>query len=159
MDLLHAVLLWLSALGAGLLAGVYFAFSAFVMASFERLPPAAAIAAMSAINAAILRSPFMPLFFATTATAVAAVAVAALRWGTPGAAPALAAGIVFVLGMFGVTALRNVPLNDALAAGGAETGDAAIRWARYRRSWTGWNHVRTLSCTAAAALFIAAIAT
>jgi uncharacterized membrane protein len=49
----------------------------------------------------------------------------------------------------------NVPLNDALAAASHET---ASLWARYLTDWTLWNHVRTVSSTAACALFIAAIA-
>jgi uncharacterized membrane protein len=41
-----------SALGCGLVAGVSFAFSAFVMPALKRLKPAEGIAAMQAINVA-----------------------------------------------------------------------------------------------------------
>lgn len=37
-------LTFLAALGSGLIAGVFFAFSAFVMKAFARLPPGAATA-------------------------------------------------------------------------------------------------------------------
>ena len=43
-------LYWFSALGCGLIAGVFFAFSAFVMKALALLPPAQGIAAMQSIN-------------------------------------------------------------------------------------------------------------
>src|SRR5258705_6992637 len=43
-----------TALGAGLVAGVFFAFSSFVMAALARLPPAQAIAAMQSINVTVV---------------------------------------------------------------------------------------------------------
>jgi uncharacterized membrane protein len=42
--------LTIAALGAGLVAGVYFAFSAFIMRSFDLLGPARATDAMNAIR-------------------------------------------------------------------------------------------------------------
>ena len=55
--------------------------------------------------------------------------------------PAVAAG-VHLVGAVGVTAVVNVPMNDALAA-------RTLDWATYRRRWTGWNHVRTVAATLA----------
>jgi len=48
----------------------------------------------------------------------------------------------------------NVPLNNALAGG--EPDDAAILevWQRYQREWVAWNHVRTVTATAAAVLLV-----
>jgi uncharacterized membrane protein len=60
--------------------------------------------------------------------------------------------------MFVVTMVFNVPLNDALAAVDPGSPDAALVWARYLKDWTFWNHVRSITSTAACALFIAAIA-
>jgi uncharacterized membrane protein len=47
-------LLWFSAIGCGLLAGVYFAFSTFVMTALGRIGQAQGIAAMNAINVEIV---------------------------------------------------------------------------------------------------------
>jgi hypothetical protein len=44
------LLLWFGAIGCGLLAGVYFAFSAFIMTAFDRLEPAQGVSAMNSIN-------------------------------------------------------------------------------------------------------------
>jgi uncharacterized membrane protein len=151
-------LLWFSVIGCGLLGGLYFAFSAFIMTSFARIDQAAGIAAMNAINVDIVKSMFMPLFLLTTLAGAALVVLAILRWGEPGAFAMLLGGIVYVVGMFLVTMIFNVPLNNALAAVDPASAEAAATWARYLKEWTPWNHVRTVACTAATVLFIAAIA-
>jgi uncharacterized membrane protein len=69
-----------------------------------------------------------------------------------------AGGVLYVLGMFVVTVIFNVSLNNALAAADPASHEAASLWARFLTDWTLWNHVRTVSSTAACALFIAAIA-
>ena len=158
MTLLVTILLWFSALGCGLLAGVYFAFSTFIMSALSRSGQASGVTAMSAINSTILRSLFMPFFFGTTLSSAVLAVVGAVRWGGPGSLAMFVAGVAYVLGMFGVTIAFNVPLNNVLdSADPASPADAPI-WARYLRDWTFWNHVRTVACIAAAALFIAAIA-
>jgi len=100
----------------------------------------------------------MPIFLATTAASAALVAIALLRWGEPGAIAMVAGGALYVLGMFVVTVIFNVPLNNALAAADPASHEAASLWVRFLTDWTLWNHVRTVSSTAACALFIAAIA-
>jgi uncharacterized membrane protein len=149
-------LLWFSAIGCGLMAGLYYALSTFIMTALGRIATASGMAAMHAINVDILRSSFLPLFLATTIAAGLLAVVGALRWGEPGALAMVAGGTIYLLGMFGVTMFCNVPLNDALVAAGDGTGPVEI-WARYLKEWTMWNHVRTLSSIAAFALYIAAL--
>ena len=151
-------LLWLSAIGCGLLGGLYFAFSTFIMTALGRIDQAAGISAMNAINVDIVRSLFMPFFFGTTLASAVLVIMAFFRWDEPGSASMLVGGVVYVLGMFVVTMVFNVPLNNALAAADPSGNGAAPLWARYLKEWTFWNHVRTVACIAASALFIAAIA-
>jgi uncharacterized membrane protein len=154
---LVTILLWFSALGCGLLAGVYFAFSAFVMTALVRSGQANGVAAMNAINSTILRSLFMPLFFGTTLSSAALAVVGFVRSGEPASASMLVGGVAYVLGMFGVTMFFNVPLNNVLGAADPASAEGAPIWHRYVREWTLWNHVRTVACLAATALFIAAI--
>jgi uncharacterized membrane protein len=151
-------LLWFSAIGCGLLGGLYFAFSTFIMTALGRLDQAAGISAMNAINVDIVRSLFMPLFFGTTLASAILAVIALFRWNEPGSASMLVAGVVYALGMFVVTMVFNVPLNNALAGADPSSHGAAPLWARYLKEWTFWNHVRTIACLAASALFIAAIA-
>ncbi|KVQ00735.1 hypothetical protein WJ95_28370 [Burkholderia ubonensis] len=156
--LVTLVLLWISAIGCGLMAGVYFAFSTFVMTSLGRLAPAAGVAAMNAINVDIVRSLFMPVFLGTTLASLALAILALLNRSEPGAIWIVAGGAIYVLGMFVVTMVFNVPLNDALSATDASSAEGGAFWARYLRDWTVWNHARTVASAAACGLFIAALA-
>ena len=65
---------------------------------------------MNAINVDIVRSLFMPLFLGGTLAAAALAVMAILRWGEPGAMVMLAGGVLYVVGMFVVTMVFNVPL-------------------------------------------------
>lgn len=152
MTLLISALLWFSAIGCGLIAGLYFAFSTFILQAFDRLGPERAAEAMNAINLRIQRSLFMPLFLGTTLTGLALAVIGVVHPGEPGGAAMLAGGATYVLGMFVVTMVFNVPLNNALVARGGEA------WPLYLRRWLLWNHVRMLASTIASALFIVAIA-
>jgi hypothetical protein len=59
---------------------------------------------------------FMPCYLVTSLTSAALAVIACFRLGEPGGVAMLTGGAVYVLGMFAVTAVFNVPLNDALAA-------------------------------------------
>ncbi|HEY0628594.1 MAG TPA: anthrone oxygenase family protein [Sphingomicrobium sp.] len=155
MTQLIAALLWFSAVACGLMAGLYFAFSTFIMQALGSIDRAAGAAAMKAINRVILGSAFMPLFIGSSLSSLALAAIGLLRWDEPGAAVMVAGGLVYFIGMLVVTMRFNVPLNNALDA--AEAGDAST-WANYLDRWTRWNHVRTAASTAALILFIVAIA-
>ena len=151
-------LLWLSVVGSGLLAGLYFAFSAFIMNALSRIDQSAGIAAMNAINRVIVQSLFLPVFLGSMLTCLALAILAPFRWDEPGAAMWLAGGVLYIVGMFVVTIVFNVPLNNALAAVQPASSEAATLWTRYLSDWTWWNHVRTIASTLAFVLFIAAIA-
>src|SRR6478736_4971333 len=101
-------LLWLSAIGCGLMAGLYFAFSTFIVTALGRIDQAAGVATMNAINDVIVRSLFLPVFLGSTLTSLALAALAPFRWDEPGAAMWLAGGVLYVAGMFAVTAVFNV---------------------------------------------------
>ena len=51
---------FLAAIGSGLIAGVFFAFSTFVMRALGRRPPTEGMAAMQAINVAVIRCSWAP---------------------------------------------------------------------------------------------------
>jgi uncharacterized membrane protein len=155
--LLFAVTL-VAALGAGLMAGLFFAFSTFVMRALARLPAAQGIAAMNAINTAILNPLFAAVFFGTPLAGATLIVNGLLDIEATGAHWLIAGGAVYVLGGFVVTIAFNIPLNNALAATDPGAADAETLWSRYRALWTTWNHVRTVSCLAATACFIVGLA-
>lgn len=148
------LLLWAAALSSGLIAGVYFAFSVFIMQAFGRIDAAQAIAAMNAINETILRSLFMPLFFGSSILSVLLIIVGVTTWGESGTALSLVAGAIYFVGMFVCTVLFNLPLNNSLAGLDPKSNDAHDVWAHYLKAWTNWNHVRTLASLATCALCI-----
>ena len=145
-DTAYGALLGCAAVGAGLMAGVYFAFSGFIMKSLDRVGAASATAAMNSINEVIVRSWFMPLFLGTTLLFLALAVMGLLDWDGAHAPLQLTAGIVYVAGMFTCTALFNVPLNNRLAAEGERF------WPHYLVYWTRWNHLRALCSLVACAL-------
>jgi uncharacterized membrane protein len=146
----------LGTLGAGLAAGIFFAFSSFVMSALGSVSPRAGIAVMNAINVTVINAGFMLVFLGSGALSIA-LGLASFRWwGTLDGALLLAASLVYLLGCLGVTFARNVPLNDALAAVGTDPETSGL-WARYLVEWTRWNHLRTVSCLGAAALFLAVL--
>lgn len=157
MSQLVTALLWFSAVSCGLMAGLYFAFSAFIMQALASIDRAAGAAAMNAINRVIQRSLFMPLFLGSSLACLLLAVIALIDWGASGAAAMFAGGLIYVVGMFVVTMRFNVPLNNALAAADPTDEKQAAAWTAYLDRWTRWNHVRTLSSTAALILFIAAI--
>ncbi len=138
-------LLWTAALSSGLIAGIYFAFSTFIMRAFATLHPSHAVMAMNAINKGILRSLFMPLFFGSTISAVLLIITALINLEANHSGLVLLAGAIYFFGMFACTAVFNVPLNNALAKLDTNNTEAHQVWAHYLKTWTRWNHVRTAS--------------
>ncbi len=150
-DGLLSVLTLIAALGCGLVGGMFFAFSTFIMKALNRLPPAQGIAAMQRINVTVINPLFMTAFFGTAATCAILTLSSLLSWHRPGSAFLLVGSLLYLLGTILVTIAFNVPRNDALAAVDQASADGARLWAGYVTGWTAWNHVRTAAALAAAA--------
>ena len=146
-----AVLTLLSALGCGLVAGIFFAFSTFVMRALGNLPPAQGIAAMQSINIVVINPWFMTAFFGTAAACLLVMILSVLSWHAPDAMYLLAGSLLYLVGSVLVTILFNVPRNNALASLEPASAEGARLWAAYLTTWTAWNHVRTVAALAAAA--------
>ena len=132
---------------SGLTAGLCFTFAAFVMRALDRLGEPAAIRAMQAINAAILRSIAMPVWIAPLPLGGLATLLAEERW-----LPA-ASTLLYALGALLITRGGNIPLNEGLDGVDPEATDAAEAWRRYRIDWGRWNLLRTLMISLATAGF------
>jgi uncharacterized membrane protein len=151
------VLTLVTALGCGLVAGFFFAFSTCVMKALARRPAAEGLAAMQSINVTVINPLVMGALFGTALACIAVVIGAVLEWGEPYAVYLLIGGAVYLVGTILVTAAYHVPRNDALAKLDPNSPDAAGHWSRYVREWTAANHVRTLSSLAAATLLTIAL--
>lgn len=153
----HFTLKLFAALGCGLIAGVFFAFSTFVMSALARLEPPQGIAAMQSINITVINPWFMTAFLGTAAACLFLAISSLLKWHQPSAAYLLLGSLLYLVGTFGVTMIGNVPLNEALAKVNPESTDGANLWASYLTNWTMWNHLRTVAALAAAASFTIAL--
>ncbi len=104
-----------SAVGAGLTAGLLFAFSTSVMPALRAQPAASAIATMQSANVTILNPLFLLLFVGTTASCVLLACTAPFAH-TAGSLLRVVGAVLFIVGIVVVTAAVNVPMNNALAA-------------------------------------------
>jgi uncharacterized membrane protein len=152
------VLTLAAGLGSASVGGVFVAFSTFVMDGLERRPAAEGMAAMQSINVAAPRPPFMAFFLGTAVLCVALIVAAVVTWGDRRALLLLAGALLYLVGAILVTGVRNVPMNDALAALDPGSAAGAAEWSSYLDAWTAWNHVRAVAALAAAAAFILALA-
>jgi uncharacterized membrane protein len=147
-----------AAVGCGLIGGLLFAFSSFVMSALVRQPAECGIRTMQAINVGILNPLFLSTFLGT-AVASAALLVTSLSSLTSRGDALMAVGAtLYLVGVFGITAMVNVPLNDTLEGLDAASPDAARFWPGYVRRWTWWNHVRTVCALLASVLLTVAAA-
>ena len=153
-DSWSSILTLVTALGCGTIAGVFFAFSTFVMKALARLPADDGIAAMQSINVAVLGSWFLAAFLGTAVACLLVVVAAIIQWSDPSAIFRLLGAVAYLVGCFLVTMVCNVPMNEALASLSPTAPDRAARWASYLAGWTSWNHLRTLASLAASALLI-----
>ena len=146
-----------AAIGSALVAGIFFAFSTFIMAGLSRTPAEQGISAMQSINVTVLNPAFFLAFLGTGVLSLALVAAVWISWPPPGSILLLAGSLIYLAGCIGVTMFANVPLNEALAAVQPGTPEAAALWRRYLEVWTAWNHVRTAASLLAAILFTTAL--
>jgi uncharacterized membrane protein len=151
--------LLVSSAACGVMAGIYFAFSVFIMKAFASMPGSSGAVAMRAINDVILKTAFMPLFFLSTALCAALAIFAAFNLQDRGSGLILSASLIYVVGMFVVTAAFNVPLNNKLAALNMQAIDVELMWKSYVQTWTNYNHIRTVSSLGACLLFVYAYKT
>ncbi len=134
-------------------AGVFVAFSTFVMRALGDLPPADAVRAMQAVNRRAPSPAFMALLVGSTLLAVAGAVGAVVTGGR--VVPAVAGALLAVVA-FAVTGVVNVPLNDRLAA--TDPSDGARAWPAYAGPWTRANHARAgLGLLSALLLAVAAV--
>jgi uncharacterized membrane protein len=153
------LLTFVCAVGSGLNAGFFFAFSVCVMWALGKLPSAHGVSAMQTINLVVINPLFLGAFLGTAAACVILLVLSLLNLGTAGSVMRVAGSLLYFAGTFLVTVLFNVPRNNALAAAVPESAEAAALWREYLSQWTAWNHVRMLAALGAAVAFTLAFRT
>ncbi len=155
MSSLVFFLMQFAILAYALVAGVFLAFSDFIMRSLALTGGVGGVEAMQVINREVFRWAFMALFLGMAGMSVFIAGYAAIWLGGPAATLILLAALVYLIGCFGVTVVFNVPMNQALAGMDLSQGATREYWQQtYVPRWTFWNSVRTGAAALAAALLL-----
>ena len=153
MNTVTTVTAILALIGSGIVGGVFYAFSSFIMKALARVPPEEGITAMQSINLTVITPSFLGSFIGTTVLSLVLAGLSIVGWGMPSAPWFLTGALFYLVGTFLVTGLGNVPLNDQLAAVSASDSSAIAVWEHYLDRWTLLNTIRTVAATAAMFLF------
>lgn len=147
-----------TALVMALVAGVFMAFSDFVMRALRAATPEAGIEAMQQINRKVYGSVFVVGLIGLAPMSLGLAGYAVMGISGPAANWIMAGGLVYFTGTFLVTMLGNVPMNKRLDPMIMSAPDTRDYWQVYARDWTRWNHLRTgASALASGCLLIGAV--
>jgi uncharacterized membrane protein len=142
---LENIILLITTLLVGLSAGLFYSYSCSVNIGLGRLSDVEYAKAMQSINRAILNPWFFLIFmgpllaFPISAWLSYDISLARFYW-------IIAAGLVYIVAVFGVTILRNVPLNDVLDKFNiamASDSDITKQRAQFEGKWNKWHTIRT----------------
>ena len=137
-------LLILAGLGSGMMAGLFVAFSTFMMKALGSLELSEGMKAMQAINRFIIRPSFLVTFLGTGLLLILACYFAGNNH--PSFWYLIAATSFYVATCLVSTMAFNVPLNNQLEALSADEPEGLSFWKHYLARWTLWNHVRSIAC-------------
>lgn len=155
MSLIVLILLQLTVIALAFVGGVFLAFSDFIMRSLARTGGAGGVEAMQSINREVFRWVFMALFLGLVPVVLLIAGYGGLVLGQTAGRLLVLAGLVYVIGCFGVTAFCNVPMNKALADMDVSDISTQDYWTTtYLPRWTFWNTVRTIACGLSAFLML-----
>lgn len=139
------IALGIAIVATGLVAGVFLAFSDFVMRALALVPPAAGSEAMQVVNREVFRSIFIVLLIGMSVYSVLLGLYALFLFDGAVAWWVLSGSAVYVIGTFLVTIVFNVPMNQKLAPMDPAATETVAYWAIYLKDWTKWNTVRTVA--------------
>lgn len=156
MDLI-VVLLTVSTVLVGLMAGLFFAFSVSVVLALDTLPASVYTRVMRSINDAILNAVFGVVFVGAVVVPTVSAAVVLLRgdWMTQYGQLALVGTAIYLLGTVAVTATVHISMNEYIATW--SPGTPPDDWTAVRARWALWNHIRTTAAVVTFVLLLLAI--
>jgi uncharacterized membrane protein len=152
------IVLILAATATALMAGLFFAWTCSVMPGIGRLPDAGFLSSMQAMNRAIQN----PIFFLAFFGPLLLLPFSAYLHREP-LSPRfwllVAAAVLYGVGVFGITMVGNVALNDRLDAfpiAPASAADLVAMRAAFEKPWNTLNTIRTLASAGCIVLVIIA---
>jgi uncharacterized membrane protein len=153
------ILLVIAAITTGLMAGLFSAWSYAVSPGLARVDNATFIAAMQAMNRAIL-NPIFLFCFMGTAFLLPLNVYLQYRSSLPTRFwLLLAAAVIYIVGVIGITMGGNVPLNEALDAfrlDAASPQEIVRQRQAFEAPWNRLNALRTIASLLAFALTVVA---
>ena len=144
-------------LNAALVGGVFQSFSDFVMRGLMQGAAASGVETMQGINRTVFRSVFLTTFFLLVPATLAMAYVAFTQFDGAAQRLIILGAIAYILLVFVVTIVGNVPMNERLAKLPANSAEAARYWEIYGQNWTRWNHIRTFGSIVTAGSFLIAV--
>ena len=151
-------LLIVCSVGSGLVSGLFFIFSICIMNALNEQPLKQAVLVMQSINKLILTPYFFLVFMGTPIACVVILLAGIMSNGATNYSYAYIAAIIYIVGSFGVTIIKNVPMNNILKELNTNDEDDIKYWQVYFKKWTFWNHVRFWASLAPCVLFTLNIA-
>ena len=147
----------IAVIASAVVSGVFLTFSDFVMRSLNGAKTEAGVEVMQVINREVFRSVFMFLLLGMSALSPILAGIAYLRVDGPASTLIMLGGAIYFLGVFVVSLVFNVPMNNRLDAKEYSGAEAANYWTNtYMPHWTFWNYVRAITSAGAAVCFLAA---
>jgi uncharacterized membrane protein len=142
---IKSITLFTAIILTGLSAGLFYAWMVSVIPGTRKVVDITYLESMQSINRAILNPAFFLIFFGSPLVLV----ISTIQQFNSGISfwLLLAATLIYMFGTFGVTALGNVPLNDALdVLDLAELGESKIAEFRmsYEQKWNRLHLIRTV---------------
>jgi len=145
----------LTTIGCALISGIFLTFSDFVMRAFKHSTPTTGIQAMQRINIEVWRSVFMVLLWGFLITTVVLTGYAYINMPNPITNYIMIGTGLYIVGVFGISFLFNIPMNERLAALDATTKQTALYWYQtYLPRWVFFNYLRAISACGTAACFL-----
>lgn len=139
------------------ISGILYGFSDFIMRALNKLPAQNAISTMNHINVSVYKSVFMVLFMLLVPVSIAIAIFSIVTIGWSDSITVIVATGLYVFGMFMVTGMGNVPLNEELKNHSLNGNhDSSTTWHHYYVTWTKLNSLRCVLGAASSVGFIIA---
>lgn len=138
----------------GLVSGVFLTFSDFVMKSLAASRPSAGTEAMQIINRKVFRSIFMVLLIGMIPVSILTAIFGYFFHGGTLSALLVIAGLLYFFGVFFVSAIGNIPMNNTLEALPQGSVEAQKYWPDYLHEWVLWNHIRWIAALGVSACYM-----
>ena len=146
--------IFFTCIGTGILAGLFFSFSTFIMEALGKISSESGMNAMKSINRTILNPLFGVIFFGTALMTLFLLITSLFNSEWNGRTYIFSGSLLYLVGIFLVTIIFNVPLNNRLERTDSSNYSSQQMWKIYIKKWTIWNHIRTITAVGTLACFV-----